>query len=252
MNLFTIKWFGRFLSSLVKLNPELKRVQELKSRMTWQECKPYADEHVYNWLNPLMDMAGVRFEVKGGEKIPTDRAVIYTPNHAGAFDIPAVILNTPTVPMFLAKKEIRKLPIIRNWMDVLDCVFVDRGNKDSARSSLHDAIEKVKTGRSLVIFPEGTRSKDGEMGEFRGGAMKVAMETGAAIVPVLIEGSRERLEATGNVTAGTVYVTFLDPIETKGMTKEEFFEMPPRLRALIQAERDRQRAEKSNDNGDKM
>jgi 1-acyl-sn-glycerol-3-phosphate acyltransferase len=180
----------------------------------------------------------------GKEKVPTNKAVIYTPNHSGAFDIPAVILNAPAPPMFMAKKELSKLPILKNWMEVLDCVFVDRSNKSSAHSSLHDAIEKVKTGRSLVVFPEGTRSKTGELGEFRGGAMKIAMETGATIVPVLIEGSRERLEETGNITPGTVYVTFLDPIETEGMTKEEFFEMPPKLRAMIQAERDRRSVEK--------
>ena len=138
----------------------------------------------------------------------------------------------------MAKKELMKLPMVNKWMDVVDCVFVDRNNKDTARSSLHDAIEKVKTGRSLVIFPEGTRSKDGKLGEFRGGAMKVAMETGAVVVPVLIEGSRERLEATSNVTAGKVFVTFLDPIETKGLSKEDFFRMPSEIRALLQAELD--------------
>lgn len=252
MNAFTIKWFGKFLTSLVKLNPELKRIRELKKTLPWQEYKPHADECLRNWLKPLVEMADVDFAVSGKEKIPTDRAVIYTPNHAGAFDIPAIILNAPAPPMFMAKKELGKLPVLSSWMEVLDCVFVDRSNKNSAHSSLQDAIEKVRMGRSLVVFPEGTRSKTGELGEFRGGAMKIAMETGATIVPVLIEGSRERLEATGNVTAGTVYVTFLDPIETESLTKEEFFEMPPKLRALIQAERDRQRAEKSNDNGDKL
>jgi 1-acyl-sn-glycerol-3-phosphate acyltransferase len=95
-----------------------------------------------------------------------------------------------------------------------------------------------KNGRSLVIFPEGTRSKNGQLGKFKGGAMKIAMETGAKVVPVLIEGSRERLEATGNITPGTVYVTFLDPIETKGLTKDDFFKMPDEIRELLQKERD--------------
>lgn len=252
MNVFTVKWFAKFFTSLIKLNPELKKMQELRRGKTWQEYKPYADEYLRNWLNPLVDMAGVDFKVKGREKIPTDRAVIYTPNHAGAFDIPAIVLNTPAPPMFMAKKELGKIPVLKNWMEVLDCVFVDRSNKNSAHSSLHDAIEKVKTGRSLVVFPEGTRSKTGELGEFRGGAMKIAMETGATIVPVLIEGTRDRLEATGNVTAGTVYVTFLDPIETAGLTKEDFFAMPPKLRQLIQDERDRQKESDGSDFDNKM
>lgn len=239
MNFFTLKWFGKFFSSLTKFNPQLKKAQEMKKTMHWQEYKPFVDEQVRSWLNPMVEMAGVEFVVKGQEKIPLNEPVIYTPNHAGAFDIPAIILTTPVVPMFMAKKELLKLPIINKWMDVVDCVFVDRNNKDTARSSLQDAIDKVKTGRSLVIFPEGTRSKDGKLGEFRGGAMKVAMETGATVVPVLIEGSRERLEATSNVTAGKVFVTFLDPIETKGLTKEDFLNMPAEIRGMLQAELDR-------------
>ncbi len=241
MNAFTIKWFTKFFTSLIKLNPELKKAQELRKTKPWQEYKPFVDEHLYKWLNPLIDMAGVTFVAKGKEKIPTDKAVIYTPNHTSAFDIPAIVLNAPAPPMFMAKKELGSLPMLKTWMDVLDCVFVDRKNKSSAHSSLQDAIDKVKTGRSLVVFPEGTRSKNGELGEFRGGAMKIAMETGATVVPVLIEGARDRLEATGNVTAGTVYVTFLDPIETEGLTKEDFFAMPQEIRRRIQAERDAQR-----------
>ena len=165
-------------------------------------------------------------------------------SNAGMFDIPAIILNTPEPPIFIAKKELKSIPVLSDWMYVLDCVFVDRKNKDGARSSLHDAIEMVKNGRSLVIFPEGTRSKNGQLGKFKGGAMKIAMETGAKVVPVLIEGSRARLEETGNITSGTVYVTFLPPIETKGLEKEDFFKMPQQIRAMLQNERDKQNAEK--------
>ena len=239
MNFFTFKWFCKFFTSLRKFNPQLKKAKEMKATMSWQEYKPFVDKQVRSWLSSMVDLAGVEFVAKGQDKIPLNGPVIYTPNHSGAFDIPAVILTAPVVPMFMAKKELLKLPIINKWMDVVDCVFVDRNNKNTARSSLQDAIDKVKTGRSLVIFPEGTRSKDGKMGEFRGGAMKVAMETGATVVPVLIEGSRERLEATSNVTPGRVYVTFLDPIETKRLTKDDFYRMPSEIRSLLQAERDR-------------
>lgn len=247
MNAFTVKWYTKFLTSLLGYTPELKVAMNLKKEGKWEEYKPLVDENVRNWLNPLIDMAGVRFVVKGVEKVPADEPIIYTPNHSGMFDIPAVFLNAPKMPMFIAKKELSAFPFLKQWMWVLDCVFVDRKNKDGARSSLHDAIEMVKNGRSLVIFPEGTRSKNGELGKFKGGAMKIAMETGAKVVPVLIEGSRERLEETGNIVPGTVYVTFLDPIETKGLTKDDFFAMPEQIRALIQNERDKQRAEKEQE-----
>ncbi len=241
MNTHTLKWGTKFITSLIKCNPALRQAKKLKEKGTWEEYKSFVDKKLYDWLNPLIDFAGVTFAVKGKEKIPQNEPIIYTPNHSGAFDIPAIILNTPQPPIFIAKKELRSLPLIKDWMDVMDCVFVDRNNKDKARSSLHDAIEMVKNGRSIVVFPEGTRSKTGELGVFKGGAMKIAMETGAKVVPVLLEGTRECLEETGNITAGEISVTFLDPIDTRGLTEEEFFKMPEQIRELIINERERQR-----------
>lgn len=244
MNLHTVKWFAKFFTTLLDRSKELKKVQEMKKTMSWREYRPFVDEILYGWLNPMIDMAGVEFVAKGVEKIPQNQPVIFTPNHAGAFDIPAICLTAPKPPIFMAKKELGQIPILKKWMDAVDCVFVDRSNKNSAHSSLQQAIDAVNDGRSIVVFPEGTRSKNGEIGEFRGGAMKIAMETGAVVVPVLLEGTRDRLEATGNVTSGTVYVTYLDPVETKGLKKEDFFEMPPQIRQMLVDER----AKQSNEN----
>ncbi len=238
MNAYTIKWGTKFLSSLLKLNPELKKAKALKEKGNWREYKTFVDNCLCNWLDPLISMAGVNFNVYGKENIPTDEPVIYTPNHAGMFDIPAIILNVPEPPIFIAKKELKSIPVLRDWMYVLDCVFVDRNNKTSARSSLHDAIEMVKNGRSVVVFPEGTRSKDGTLGKFKGGAMKIAMETGAKVVPVLLRGTRERLEEKGEIVPGDIDVVFMPSIETKGLTKEKFFEMPAKIRQLIQTEKE--------------
>ena len=243
MNLHTAKWFAKFFTSLLDRSKELKKVEEMKKTMSWREYRPFVDEVLYGWLNPMIDMAGVNFVVNGVEKIPENQPVIFTPNHAGAFDIPAICLTAPKPPIFMAKKELGQIPVLKKWMDAVDCVFVDRANKKSAHSSLQQAIDAVKDGRSIVIFPEGTRSKNGEIGEFRGGAMKIAMETGAVVVPVLLEGTRDRLEATGNVTAGTVYVTYLDPVETKDLEKEDFFKMPPQIRQMLVDEREKQKKE---------
>ncbi len=239
MNSFTLKWFGKLVSSLVKYNSQLKNAKKLKETTDWRECKKVVDGYVCDWLKPLVDMAGVEFAVEGVDNVPRNEPVIYTPNHEGLFDIPAVILGAPEVPVFMAKKEIASFPIVKDWMWVMDCVFVDRKNKTQARSSLHNAIEMVKNGRSIVVFPEGTRSKNGELGEFKGGAMKIAMETGAKIVPVYLKGTRACFEETGNITSGTVNVKFLEPIVTKGLSKEAFFEMPGKLRSIIQSEKDK-------------
>lgn len=244
MKLFTLQWGTRFVTSLVKLTPELKKAKELKKTAPWKEYKAFVDRQLYKWLNPLIDMAKVKFIVSGKEKIPLNEPVIYTPNHSSMFDIPAVLLNTPEPPIFMGKKELESVPLIGDWMDVMDCVFVDRKNKKSAHSTLQDAIEMVKNGRSIVVFPEGTRAKTDEMGEFKGGAMKIAMETGAKVVPVMIDGAREHMEETGDIVGGNIFVTFLDPIVTKGLSKEDFFKMPSEIRELILEQREKQRAER--------
>ena len=237
----TVKWFAKAVSSITKLGPELKKGTQLKNNGSWEDYKPFVDKVVKKWAQDLMDLAGVTFEVKGAENIPENEPVIYTPNHSGIFDFPAIMLNTPTVSSFISKIEAQKIPLVNKWMWLMDCVFIDRSNKRAAHGSLDEAIELVKNGRSMVIFPEGTRSKTGELGEFKGGAMKIAMKTGAKVVPVLIENSRERFEATGNITPGTVKVTFLPPIVTEGLTREDFKPMPAQIRQMLIDEREKQR-----------
>ncbi len=238
-SMLTVKWFSQFALSLASINKKKKKAVELKNTGDWSKYKPFVDQCLFDWLNPLMKTAQIDFDVHGKEKIPVGEPIIYTPNHSGVFDFPAIILNTPEPCAFISKKEAQKLPLVKTWMWLMDCVFIDRKNHRAAHGSLNEAIELVKNGRSMVIFPEGTRSKDGNIGVFKGGAMKIAMETGAKVVPVLIENSRERLEATGNVTPGTVRITFLDPIETKGLSREAFKKMPEEIRQSLIAEREK-------------
>ena len=126
MTFRTIKWFTQVVCSLLSLIPKMKKGVKLKNTGDISVYKPFVDEELRNWLNPLVKAAGVEFVVKGQENIPQDEAVIYVPNHQGIFDMPALILNTPTPCGFIAKKELRKVPIVRTWMWLLDCVFIDR------------------------------------------------------------------------------------------------------------------------------
>ena len=236
MNAFTVKWYIKFITSLLGYTPELRKALKMKKTQTWKEYKPFVDKNVREWLVPLIDMADVDFVVKGKELVPTDEPIIYTPNHASMFDIPAVFLNAPTMPMFIAKKELSMFPFLKHWMWVLDCVFVDRQKKNGSRSSLHEAIEMVKSGRSLVIFPEGTRSKDGKLGEFKGGAFRIATKTGAAIVPVAIRNARACFEANGMMCVPTdVTVTILPAISTKGMSRDAQKTLPADVEAQVRS-----------------
>ena len=233
MTFKTFTWFLKFSGSLLVRIPKMKKGVKLKNTGDISVYKPFVDEELRNWLNPLVKAAGVEFVVKGQENIPQDEAVIYVPNHQGIFDMPALILNTPTPCGFIAKKELRKVPIVRTWMWLLDCVFIDRENKREARVAIKEAIELINKGRSMVIFPEGTRSKDGVPLPFKSGVMMIAKETKAKIVPVVLEGIIERFEGTKNITSGTITVTFLPAVETENLSRDEMKAMPEQLREKI-------------------
>lgn len=233
MTFRTFSWFTKVAASLLKLVPKMKKGVKLKNTGVLENYKPFVDEELRKWLNPLMKAAGVDFVVEGKENIPENEAVIYVPNHQGLFDMPAIILNAPTPCGFIAKKELKKVPIVRTWMWLLDCVFIDRENKREARLAIKEAIELINKGRSMVIFPEGTRSRDGIPLPFKSGFMMIAKETKAKIVPVVLEGIIDRFEGTKNITPGTVKVTFLPPVETEGLSRDEMKSMPDQIRNKI-------------------
>ncbi len=233
MNFFTFKWFFKFAASLIMMIPRMKKAEKLKKTGVIENYKPYVDKALQDWLTPVLKSAKVDFIVEGKENVPTDEPVIYAPNHQGLFDMPTLILNTPTTCGFVAKIELKKFPIVRTWLWLLDCVFIDRQNKRAARESIKETIELVKKGRSMVIFPEGTCGKVKVPLEFKGGVMMIAKETKAKIVPVAIEGTRQRFEETGNIVPGTVKITFLPPVETAGLSRDEMKEVPARLREMI-------------------
>jgi 1-acyl-sn-glycerol-3-phosphate acyltransferase len=235
MTFKTFSWFFKFATSLLGLLPKMKKGVKLKNTGDISVYKPFVDKELRNWLNPLVKSAGVDFVVKGKENIPENEAVIYVPNHQGIFDMPALILNTPTPCGFIAKKELQKVPIVRTWMWLLDCVFIDRENKREARVAIKEAIELIKKGRSMVIFPEGTRSRDGIPLPFKSGVMMIAKETKAKIVPVVLEGIIDRFEGPKNITPGTVKITFLPAIETENLSRDEMKAMPDEIREKIVA-----------------
>ncbi len=124
-------------------------------------------------------------------------------------------------------------------MKLLGCVFVQRDDVRASVRALNDATAIVESGRSFIIFPEGTRYKgeEGGTGEFKAGAFRIAVKTGAPVVPVAISGARGLFEAHGNrATPGTVYVRVLPPIQTAGMSRAEQKQLPDAVRQTILAE----------------
>ena len=173
-------------------------------------------------------------EVTGLEKIPKDRAVVFIGNHQGNMDIPLLFgyINKPMT--FVAKAELGKIPLLSDWMKLLQCTCIERKSPRKSIQAIHDAAEGVKKGYSQVIFPEGTRSKGGPHHEFKAGSFKLAFMSGAPIVPVTIDGTWRIYEGQKKVKKGQhVRLIIHDPIETAGLSKEEQSKIHERVEKIV-------------------
>lgn len=218
----TVIWFICFFLTLILYTP-LMLVAALMCRLGKEEqARRLVMPCVWLWCKMRLVLAGVRVTVTGRENIPEGRAVIFTPNHQGNFDIPVMLTALDAPHGMLAKAETKKIPFVRTWMRVLGCVFVDRADTRSAMHSLTECMKALESGRSLIVFPEGTRSKGGPMGEFKQGAFRMACRAKAPVVPVAIEGTYRVMEANGGlIRPAGVRVQILKPIETAGLSRAE-------------------------------
>ncbi|AOY15671.1 lysophospholipid acyltransferase family protein [Bacillus tropicus] len=206
---------------VIAITPRMWRLKRQVNTMSPQE-KDNAVYKTTNWFGKKMvRVAGGTVEVKGLENVPKDKPVLVVSNHQSNMDIPVLLgyLNKPIG--FVSKAEIKKFPVVPTWMELMNCVFMDRSDRRQSLQAIKDGIELLKNGHSIVIFPEGTRSKGGEIGEFKAGSFHLAVKSGVAILPVTLDGTYKMFEANGNrMKRARATVTISKPI-----TPEEYANM---------------------------
>lgn len=192
------------------------------------------------WAPLLFLGAGARLRVEGGERVDWSRPQVLVANHASMIDIPALFRAVPVPLRFVLKREIARVPFVGWYARLMGMAFIDRGNARDAKRRLGDAAEQLRDAATFAAFPEGTRSKDGTIGAFKGGALQLALEAGVPVLPVAIEGAGWVLPPSGfSVRPGTIVVRFGQPIETAGLTPQDRNLLAQRAReavvALLQA-----------------
>ena len=165
------------------------------------------------WSSVINWACGVKMKVKGRENIDKSKTYIFVSNHESLLDIPAVFMASTVPIFFLAKRELAKIPVMGWFMYAIGMIFIDRGNSEKARKSMRKAGELIRAGRNVITFPEGTRSKDGNIRMFRRGTFILSKETKIDIIPIGIEGAHEVL-ASGKtrIRPGTIYVNIGEAI----------------------------------------
>lgn len=230
----TIIWYAHFAGSLIWKIPPVGRLRKLKKQLPKEEFSLLIENFVAKWAVKHIKYSGAKIIVKGEENIPKDGAVLFVSNHQSNFDL-AVFLGCIHKPKgYIAKIEVLKIPVLKAYMEFMQCIFMDRSDFKKSAKAILDGVDILKGGQSLVIFPEGTRSKGGPVGEFKAGSFKLATKSKVPIIPVTIDGSYKIMEANKNwIKPGTIYVTIHEKIETAGLTKEQEAMLPDITRQTI-------------------
>jgi 1-acyl-sn-glycerol-3-phosphate acyltransferase len=166
------------------------------------------------WSRMMLSALGSRVEYEGLQHLGDGDPRVFVSNHLSNVDIWALWQVLPPRTRFVAKQELRKVPIVGGAMAASGMVFIDRANRSRAIRSLHEAAERVRSGRPVVLFAEGTRSRDGRLHPFKKGPFHLALVAGVPVVPVAISGSWGILRPRSLVvTPGVVRVQVLEPVD---------------------------------------
>ncbi|MCL2185715.1 MAG: 1-acyl-sn-glycerol-3-phosphate acyltransferase [Treponema sp.] len=173
------------------------------------------------WALSLIPVAGCKTTVTGKEKIPRKGGICFVSNHSGYFDIIMMLAYAGRPFGFIAKKEFLYMPFLNIWIFMLGGHFIDRKNARKAIRTINIGIQQIKAGGGMVIFPEGTRSRNADVLPFHVGSLKLATQADAVIVPVAIGGSYKVYERQKLVVGADVNISFMDPIDTSILKPEE-------------------------------
>ncbi len=170
------------------------------------------------WARFGLALIGARLQLEGIDNIPKDRPVIFMPNHQSNVDILALFAGIPVQFRWMAKEELFRIPLFGYAMARTGYIAIDRSDRRKAARSVSVAARRIAAGTSVVIFPEGTRTEDGNLLPFKKGGFLLALSAQTPIIPVAISGSREIMpKSSFRFRRGDIRITFLPEVPTEGL-----------------------------------
>jgi len=230
----TIFFYPCIIISLIVTSFLGIKVRFLNSKGDVKKRDEYIHKVASKWSRFVMNISGAKINVIGQENLPKGQTVLFVSNHQSNFDIPLLLSSIDIPKGFIAKKELEKWPVISTWMKYTNCIFMDRYNLRKSAQSIVEGINLLKSGYSMVIFPEGTRSKGNPVNEFKGGSFKLATKSKCPIVPLTINGTYKLLEANNNMIKGAdIELVIHAPIDINILSKEELEKLPETVHSII-------------------
>jgi 1-acyl-sn-glycerol-3-phosphate acyltransferase len=165
------------------------------------------------WAWTLMKIGGIKLEITGQENLPKNETVVYMANHQSDLDWPIIFRVVPGQYLFLAKQELFDTPVFGAYMKLQEYIPIERSNIRKSFKTYQTIITLIKSGNSIVIFPEGTRSFNDKLGKFKPSSFSVLQETKVRVVPISIDGSTNiQRRGSKSINPGKVKITILPPV----------------------------------------
>lgn len=235
MKLFNnIAGLGFIAATLTTLTKHKRRIEQYKREGKKEEEREVILDACHYWSDQIVKHFKVDIQVINPENLPEKGPVVYVSNHQSYADILTLLNVIKHQVGFIAKEELAKIPVFSKWILRIRSLFIIRADTRESLRTISEGADMIRDGFSLIIFPEGTRSKSGEMAAFKAGSLKLATKARAVIVPVTINGSYRMYEETGNIKKNTrIEVTVHEPIDTAGMDRKELAELSDRIEETI-------------------
>jgi 1-acyl-sn-glycerol-3-phosphate acyltransferase len=213
--LFCWSWFVAGALLLIFAPPVLL-IGGLARRQDWIYW--WAEWGARTWLR----LTGVKVEVKGPELLDPKQPYVFVANHLSYLDAAPLFAYTGRRMGMIAKKELLKAPILGFGMGFVNVISIDRSNRERAVETLKIATERLRSGISFGVCPEGTRARPGEMLPFKKGAFHMAVQAGVPIVPIALKNSDVLMgKGTGEAWPGTIEMVMLPPVDTSWVSNDE-------------------------------
>ncbi|GAA0450420.1 lysophospholipid acyltransferase family protein [Alkalibacillus silvisoli] len=202
------------------------KLRQLKRKSTFEQ-QELIHKVPKQFGRQVVKKSGSKVIVKGEENIP-EGSFLLVSNHQGNFDIFTLLGYFKKPFGFIAKIELNRIPVARPWMEYMGCLFLDRHDRRQSVETFKRGIELLRSGYNIAIFPEGTRTKSGQMDEFKEGSFSLARKAGVPVLPIMINGTYKAMEGNDNkIKPETFHLTICEPIlpeEYSDMSLEELSE----------------------------
>lgn len=224
----------KIIGTIKKYNFVKGMIAEAREEGDYEKEREILGKYSKEWIHDLMEKMDTHVIVTGRENIP-EGPCVFISNHQSYADIFAMIYALDGKQVgFIAKEDLRKVPVVGKWIELIRGLYIKRGNPKEALKTIKLGIDYLSKGFSLGIFPEGTRSRGVKTNEFKSGSFKLATKAKVPVVPITVDGGYKVYEETGKFTYGqTIRVIIHKPIETKDLTRKEAAELHIQVEKII-------------------